>query len=283
MELGQHVLCLLGSCGENGFSWKSAINVVRDKAAKLDLTDAIRCNNTGMGVVPYGRGYSHHTDGCWMVLPVGEELKDYENIYQTEFYTGEGYRSKTADGPTDFALFLRKNVHLFTEKNKEWGICVLAHLQQDVSSDTLWQHDLCQIDTDNDQVTYVESGRVVSGKQFRKDMNRTNVYMYRMFVHFISERFGFEVNIREFIDAMNQSFDKFYTAKMAESTKQYLREPWLDEKAWFATDEEMEELAEEILAMGLFSDRDHLDDCSRWLFESGVTCLNPVVNLVMRK
>lgn len=281
MELFGHCITLLATGGRHELTFEEAIEMVEDVSAKLDETDAIRYyNKDAKDCVKFGRGYSHFTDGCWMRLPIGKELKTYTNISQTQYHTGEGYLNKFADKPTDFGLFISKNPHLFTEENKEWGICILSHLHQDVNSDTVWQHDLCACDTENNEVIYMATGKVVTGQEFRADMALTNIYMHRMFVLYTEEIFGHPINGQEFLNAVFASLDNFYNKPMAENTKKYFK---MDPRVWTATEQQMTELANEIISTGLFNTRNGLDNTTRNLFDSALASLNPIVNHVIRK
>ena len=280
MELFGHDIVLLATGGRHELTYAESLELVEKVAAPLDETDALRFYNTSEDCVRFGRGYSHFTDGCWMRLPIGKELKNYSSISQTEYHTGKGYVNKFADKPTDFALFISKNLHLFTEENKEWGMCILSHLHQDVNSDTVWQHDLCVCDTNHNKVTYVASGKEVTGKEFREDMVLTNVYMHRMFVLYTEEIFGHPINGKEFLDAVFASLDKFYSEPMATNTKRYFQ---MDSRVWNASEGQMKELADEIIYTGLFKNRQHLDDTTKSLFEAAVASLNPIVNHKIRK
>ena len=214
MEVFGHMTTLYGALRRNGVSHEGALNMIREHGIKFMLTDNIRAAVTGEGVARFGRGYSHFTDGCSMVLPFGDALKSYTNIHQTMFEHREGYVNKFADQPTDFAKFIRMNPEMFTPENQIWGIATLAHLAQDVNSDDLWQRNICSCDTDNDIVVYNYTGRVVDGDQFRKDMATANIYMHNMFVGYIHNVLDArELEEQEFLNAVFESADRWYIKK----------------------------------------------------------------------
>ena len=182
MEGFGHVITFYAALRRAGISQIEAENHIKEHSAKICLTDAIRCTITGENVVKFGRGYSHFTDGCSMVIPCGEKLKTYSNIHQTKFTTGENYRSKFSDKTTDFGLFIKTNPDLFSPENDDWGIAILSHLQQDVNTDYLWLYNLCSCNVEENKVLYKNSGKIVTGETFRKDMAQVNIYIHRLFV-----------------------------------------------------------------------------------------------------
>ena len=203
MELFGHQTPLFARLLEEGLSKKEALEFIKEHGVKMMLVDNLRPAVNGDDVAPKGRGYSHFTDRCSMVLPFGEALKDYTDIHQTTFEHGEGYRNKFADEPTDFAKFIRMNPDMFTPENQDWGIFTLAHLEQDVNSDGVWQRMVCACDTENDRVDYVFTGKVVDGATFRKDMIRANIYMHTMFVGYIRNVLKCDIQEQEFLEAVS--------------------------------------------------------------------------------
>lgn len=278
MEIFGHVVTMRAAFRRAHVSAMLSDVLVREHAAKLCLTDAIRWTVRGDDVVKFGRGYSHFTDGCYMVLPYGERLKNFTDIHQTEFYTQEGYTSKFADEPTDFAKFIRINSAMFSVSNEAWGICALAHLQQDVSSDSTWQHNLCRCDTNKNEVVYVKTGKVVDGKTFREDMALANVYMHNYFVEASMAEFGDVIN-DERIDEARQSFRKFYVQGMAENTCRYLE---MDPRVYGMDYAERSALVGELIERGLITCEDEILDESMALYEAAIACCNPLINLFVR-
>lgn len=274
MEVFAHVLTEYTALRQNGLTHEEALECIRKHGVKMMLTDNIRCCVVGDGVAKFGRGYSHFTDGCGMVLPFGDELKGFTDIHQTEFVHAEGYVNKFADKPTDFAKFIRMNPNMFTPENELWGISVLAHLQQDVNSDDVWQRKVCTCDTDKDEVVYNFTGTKVNGKQFRDDMARANIYMHHMFVGYVRNILGVEMSEEEFLGAIFDSIDRWYNPKMAENTKKYFK---LDPRI-FGEDSGVKELAKEVVDSGMFLTRKQLDFTSITLFTDCIASLNPVVN-----
>ena len=279
MEIFGHCIAAYGAYIKSGVSHEKALEMIEEHSAKLCLTDAIRCYVTGDNVAKFGRGYSHFTDGCGMTLPFGEALKEFSSIEQTAYVHGEGYVSKFADEPTDFAMFYRMNPEMFAPGNEEWGVFVLSHLCQDVNSDTVWQHNICICDTKNDSVRYPYTGKVVDGAQFRKDMGLANIYMHRMFVEYVWNILEQEVHEEEFLSRVRASFDRWYNEKMSTNTKKYID---MDKRVFGATPEEMKELAKQIVATGMFLNRKHLDYTSITLFQDAMASLNPVINHMVR-
>ena len=278
MEIFGHVVTMRAAFRRAHVSETISDVLVREHAAKLCLTDAIRWTVRGDDVVKFGRGYSHYTDGCYMVLPFGEKLKTFTDIHQTEFYTNEFYRNKFADEPTDFAKFIRINAPMFSVTNEAWGLCALVHLQQDVASDSVWQHNLCRCDTANDQVVYVKTGKVVDGKTFREDMALANVYMHNYFV---------EAALGEFEDVINdatleearQSFAKYYYQGMADNTGRYLE---MDPRVFGMSYDQRQELVAELIEKGLVNSEEELLTETITLYETAIACCNPIVNLFVR-
>lgn len=279
MEIFGHCATFYGALRKSGVSHEKALEMLEAHSAKLCLVDAIRCYVIGDNVVKFGRGYSHFTDGCGMTLPFGEALKEFSSIEQAAYVHGEGYVSKFADEPTDFAMFYRMNPELFASGNEEWGIFVMSHLCQDVNSDTVWQHDICICDTKNNSVRYRYTGKVVDGAQFRKDMFLANIYMHRMFVEYIGRILDQELDEEEFLSRIRASFDRCYNEKMSENTKKYIV---MDPRVFGATSEEMRELAKQIVATGMFKSRGHLDCTCVMLFQNAMVSLNPVINHMVR-
>lgn len=279
MEIFGHCMAFYGALIRNRVEHERALELVEEHSAKLCLTDAIRCYVLGEDVVKFGRGYSHFTDGSGMTLPFGEALKEFSDIHETEFVTGEGYVSKFADEPTDFALFIRMNPALFEKENEDWGTAVLSHLQQDVNSDTLWQHDVCICDTANNVVLYPYTGKQVDGTQFRKDMALANIYMHRMFVEYVWNMLEQEITEDEFLTRVRASFDKWYNERMSMNTKKYID---MDKRVFGATEEEMKALAKEVVSTGMFRNRKHLDYKCIQLFQDAMTSLNAMINHIVR-
>ena len=275
MEVFGHQISFYGALIKNGLSHEEALSMIREHGAKLMLVDNLRAVVTGEGVAKFGRGYSHFTDDCGMVLPFGDALKNYTSIQQTTFVHEEGYVNKFADKPTDFAKFIRMNPAMFLPENQDWGICTLAHLQQDVGSDDVWQRKVCVCDTDNDYVRYNYTGFETNGGQFRKDMAKANIYMHVMFVGYVRNVLQQKIQQEEFLEAIFESVDRWYTPEMAAATKKYFD---LDPRIFTLEHEELKELAAEICATKMFKTRKQLDMASISLFEESMVSLNPVVN-----
>ena len=278
MELFGHQTTLFARLLKEGLSKEEALEFIKEHGVKMMLVDNLRPAVIGDDVAPKGRGYSHFTDGCGMVLPFGEALKGYTNIHQTTFEHGEGYRNKFADKPTDFAKFIRMNPEMFTPENQEWGIFTLAHLEQDVNSDDVWQRLVCACDTENDRVDYILTGKVVDGATFRKDMFRANIYMHTMFVGYIRNVLECDIQEQEFLEAVFASIDEWYNPVMAEPTKGYLK---MDPRVFGAEHEDLGDLAKEIIASGMFRTRKQLDVITIELFENAMVSLNAVMNLMV--
>lgn len=279
MEIFGHVISMYAALRRQKVTPEEAKALLEEHAAKLCLTDAIRFTVRGDDVVQFGRGYSHFTDGCYMILPFGKELKSFTNIEQTAYGTGEGYRSKFADKPTDFALFLRMNPSMFEPANEDWGVMVLSHLQQDVNSDTVWQHWLCTCDTDNDRVVYNRTGKVVDGKTFREDMAFCNIYMHWMFVEYVRQMIGDDITAEDILLPVRKSFENWYTPEMAANTCRYID---MDERVFGASEEEMKAFAQEIIAKGLVKSEKQLQLGTINLFEQSISSLNIVINHLVR-
>lgn len=278
MDVFGHDSTLFVTLMENGMSKEEALRFIAEHGAKMTLVDNLRPTVIGEGVVPKGRGYSHFTDGCSMVLPFGTELKNYNDIHQTTFVHGEGYVNKFADQPTDFGMFIRMNPQMFTPENQDWGFFTLAHLEHDVHSDGVWQRELCKCDTVNDVVVYRRTGKVVDGKTFRTDMARANIFMHAMFVDYIRTQLRCDLTEQEFLDAIFASFDKWYTPEMASVSKSFFN---LDHRIFAATSDEIDELVEEIIASGVFRNRNQLEGVTLRLFMSAKASLSTVMNLMV--
>lgn len=226
METFGHVTSFYYAMRKAGLSKEESSNLVLKHSAKLCLTDSIRYTVKPIDdkdtVVKFGRGYSHCTDGCYMVLPFGDTLKQFTNIHQTRFYTSNGYYNKFADEPTDFATFIQINSQMFEKENEEWGLCALAHLQQDVGSDTTWQHNLCICDTTNDKVVYVNTNKTVNGKKFRQDMSLANILFHQYIITRIYSEFGDNITQDWLNKYPCQSFLNNYEESMAKNTCGYL-------------------------------------------------------------
>lgn len=278
MEIFGHVVTMRAAFRRAHVSPMLCDVLVREHAAKLCLTDAIRWTVRGDDVVKFGRGYSHFTDGCYMVLPYGEKLATFSDIHQTEFYTDEFYKNKFADEPTDFAKFICINSAMFSTSNEAWGISALVHLQQDVSSDSLWQHNLCRCDTAKNEVVYVKTGKIVDGKTFRDDMALANVYMHNYFVEAALAELGDVIN-EATLEEAKQSFRRFYYQPMAENTCKYLD---MDPRVFGMSLEERNALVGELIERGLVTSEQELLDESMCLYEAAVACCNPLINLFVR-
>ena len=278
MEVFGHQAAFLGALLKSGVSYIEALKLIREHGVKMMLVDNLRPTVIGEGVAPKGRGYSHFTDGCAMVLPFGEALKDFTDIHQTVFEHGEGYCNKFADKPTDFAKFIRMNPEMFTPENETWGVCALAHLQQDVNSDDVWQRLVCNCNTELNRVFYNYTGAVVDGDKFRKDMARANIYMHAMFVEYIRNMLNCDVQQNDLLNAVFISIDRWYNPTMAEPTKSYFK---LDDRVFGAKHGDLSELAKEIVESKMFRTRKHLDYMSIKLFQDAMASLNPVMNLLV--
>ena len=279
MEIFGHVISMYAALRRQKVTPMEARELLEEHAAKLCLTDAIRFTVRGEDVVQFGRGYSHFTDGCYMILPFGKELKSFTNIEQTAYGTGEGYRNKFADKPTDFALFVRMNPGMFEPENEDWGVMVLSHLHQDVNSDSVWQKQLCVCDTDNDKVVYPCTGRVVDGKKFREDMALCNIYMHWMFVEYVHQIIGDDLTDDDLLSPVRRSFEKWYTPEMAANTCRYIN---MDKRVFEPGEGEIEALAEEIIATGLVKSEEQLQAGAIKLFEDSIVSLNMVINHLVR-
>lgn len=278
MEIFGHVITFYSALKQE-FSHERAVELVEEHAAKLCLTDAIRftikdCDD----VVKYGRGYSHFTDGCYMKLPFGDELKAFTNISQTSYHTGEGYVSKFADEPTDFAKFISLNPDMFKEPNESWGVFVLSHLCQDVDTDDFWQRELCSTYTKDNFVHYNITNKVVDGQKFRKDMALANIYIHNIFVTILNSLYDVNVfEIKEVIEAAKTSFRRWYETAMAENTCKYLD---MDIRVFATTSEELGELVQEIIDTGLFETEEQMLDMSISLLDRAIISLNSVMNWI---
>ena len=279
MEIFGHCATFFARIIREGIALENALKLLEEHSAKLCLTDAIRYTIRGDNVVQFGRGYSHFTDGCGMTLPFGENLKNFTNIHETTFITGVGYISKFADKPTDFARFIRMNPALFEKGNDDWGSAILSHLQQDVTSDTLYQHDISICNTADNKVTYPYTKKEVDGEQFRKAMYLTNTYIHHFFVEYIKSLTCDEFSEEKFLTSIKASFDRWYSKGMAENTKKYLN---MDHRVFSATDEELKKLAEEVCSTGMFSSIEHLNSTCQSLFEDAMVNLNPMINHIIR-
>lgn len=250
---------------------------------KKCVTDAIRYavrpEETCPDVVKFGRGYSHFTDGCGMKLPIGEELRNFSNISQTQYIHKSGYVSKFADEPTDFGLFYCLNSHLFEHENLIWGLAILSHLQEDVASDITWQHNLCRCDTKAGTVTYTASGRMVDGKQFREDMGLADIWMHRYM------RLKFEVEYGDKIsqDWINQyvcgSYYLGYPEGMAKNSCNYLN---MDERVFEDSSENADEIIRILIERGLIKNEEQLLKESEELFLSAIGSCATLVNHLIR-
>ena len=275
MEIFGHVFTFYSALRRE-FSHERAVELVEEHAAKLCLTDAIRftvkeCDN----IVKFGRGYSHFTDGCYMKLPFGDELKNFTNISQTSYHTGEGYTNKFADDSTDFAKFIRLNSDMFKEENESWGVFALAHLCQDVDTDDFWQREVCTTYTKDNFVYYNMTKTVVDGQKFRIDMALANIYIHNAF---INRLFYVKISdVEEVIDAAKTSFRRWYEPEMAENTCKYLD---MDIRVFATTFEELSELVEQIMGTSLFKSEDEMREFSNKMFDRAVTSLNSVMNWI---
>jgi hypothetical protein len=153
-----------------------------------------------------------------------------------------------------------------------------VHLQQDVASDSLWQHNLCRCDTQNDEVVYVKTGRVVNGKTFREDMALANVYIHNYFVEAALGEFGDVIN-EATLEEAKQSFAKHYYQGMADNTSKYLD---MDPRVFGMDHLQRQELVAELIARGLVNDEEELITEAVVLYEAAIACCNPIVNLFVR-
>lgn len=278
MEIFGHVITFYSAL-KREFTHERAVKLVEEYAAKLCLTDAIRfavkdCDD----IVKFGRGYSHFTDGCHMVLPFGEALKDFTNISQTSYHTGEGYVSKFADKPTDFAKFISLNPDMFMKPNESWGVFALSHLCQDVDTDDLWQRELCTVYTKDNFVHYNITNKVVDGQKFRKDMALANIYIHNIFVTILNSMYDLNVSeIKEVVEAAKTSFRRWYEPTMADNTCKYLD---MDSRVFATTSEEVSGLIKEIIDTGLFETEEQMLDMSVSLLDRAIISLNSVMNWV---
>ena len=277
MEVLGHVLTFYAALRQAGISKEQAESFVVEHAAKVCLTDSIRCTVTGDNVVKYGRGYSHFSDGCYMVLPCGKALKTYTNIHQTTFDSDKNYKSKFSDTPTDFCLFIKTNPHLFTPENSDWGLSVLSHLQQDVNTDYLWLHNLCKCNVKNNQVLYINSDIVVTGETFRKDMALVNIYIHRVFIELIFDMFG-DYILDDFLELPKNSFRKWYNPAMAENTCKCIT---TDPRVFKTPSRKLyNEL--NITKTGLFENCGQLEEYAYELFNNSMVCFNAFLNKIAR-
>lgn len=261
---------------------ESAEHLVKLQVAKLSLTDTIRYlvrkTASHPEIVNFGRGYSHFTDGCGMRLPIGETLKTLECIDRTDMVADEDYVSKFADKPTDFKLFFELNLHLFGD-NITWGLAVLAHLNQDVGSDAMWQHNLCRCITAKNEVVYVLSGRTVTGKEFREDMALANIWCHRFFNKLIKERFGDEITQSWIDENVCQAYYQAYSEGMAKNSCKYLA---MDEGVFSESDEIANGVIKTLIQHGLIRSESNLELEAKKLFYGAVAACNSLVNHLAR-
>ncbi len=278
MEIFGHVITFYSAL-KRELPHEIAVKLVEEHAAKLCLTDAIRfaikdCDD----VVKFGRGYSHFTDGCYMKLPFGEELKKFTNISQTSYHTGEGYISKFADEFTDFAKFISLNPDMFKKPNESWGSFVLSHLYQDAETDIFWQREVCSVCAKEDFVQYNITNKVVDGQKFRKDMALANIYIHNFFVRMLYfNLYTDEDEVFEVIEAAKTSFRRWYEPKMAENTCKYLD---MDNRVFVINSDLLGDLVQEIIDSGMFETEEQISELSTDLFLKELTCLNSAMNWV---
>lgn len=281
MELYGHAITFYYALRE--FVPKSrAEELVKQHTAKLCLTDAfrnlVRPTAEDPDIVKFGRGYSHFTDGCGMRLPIGEELKNITNITETQYVTGKGYRNKFADQPTDFRLFHEMNPHLF-EGDFIWGLAVQSHLEQDVGSDKMWQHNLCLCDTEKDEVQYVLTETKVTGKMFRDDMVLANIWCHRFFREMVKEKYGDEITQEWLNEFVIPSFYMAYPIGMAANTAGYLN---MDARVFDDSDESSAEIVNTLISHGLIVSELDLEHETQKLFFGAVANCNALVNHLVR-
>lgn len=266
-------------------SHERASEIVKAIIPKLVLPDTVRYlvrpteEADGKDIVKFGRGYSHFTDGCAMRLPIGDELKSCSGITETMYLHRNGYRNKFADEPTNFDMFFRCNTHMFTIENLIWGLAVLSHLQQDVATDTTWQNNLCQCDTGKNEVLYVHTGRVVTGKEFREDMAIANVWFHRYFRQMIMSEFGDNLTQEWLEQNVCEAFYEAYSEGMATNSCKYLK---MDPRVFDDSEEVAEELIATLKERGLISCEADLKRESDMLIGSAVGSCATLVNHVIR-
>ena len=195
-------------------------------------------------------------------------MKNFKNISQTQYHTGEGYVSKFTDEPTDFAKFISFNPDMFAKPNESWGVFVLSHLCQDVDADDFWQRELCITYTKDNLVYYPFTKKTVDGQKFRKDMALANIYIHNTFVNILYSLYDISVfEIIEVIDAAKKSFRRWYEPAMAENTCKYLD---MDIRVFVSTEvEEMSLylLVKEIIGTGLFETEEQMLELSENLLD----------------
>lgn len=282
MELCGHVLGILKALRPY-CSFEVASKLIKFIIPKMVEPDTIRClalpTEQHPEIVKYGRGYSHCTDGCAMSLPIGDELKNFRGITTTKYLHKDGYVNKCADEPTNFELFFSYNQRLFAGDELIWGLAILAHLQQDVASDTTWQNNLCECEPQNKRVTYKHSGRVVTDKQFRDDMKLANVWFHRYFRLKIREEFGDEITQEWLNEFVCQAFYEDYSESMAENSCSYMN---MDPRVFDDSEETANALIEEFVEKGLISCEADLKKEADMLIGSAVGACAVLVNHLVR-
>ncbi|MCL2085389.1 hypothetical protein FWH09_00400 [Candidatus Saccharibacteria bacterium] len=275
MDLFAHVTTTYQAFREANVSHTDSICLLREHAAKLCLTDTIRCKlvpTPESNLVKCGRIYSHFTNGGYMRFPI-ECLKDGDFTPEGICGGGEKYTPSIADGPTNFGSFIENNYEMFKSDDKTWGLCTQVHLYQDVATDKVFQRMTAnfgevesgsvlihgRFEATNKKVTYKLSGKETDGATFRNNIANANTLFHNFLVKQLATKHNVsKEEIEEVIQATHDSFDRYYDSQMAETSKGYLKPNPL----WFTdeTDPELERITAELIETGFCTTKEQLTE-----------------------
>lgn len=295
MDLFGHVATTSYALLNAGMGYKALKDFLRNNAAKLCLTDTIRCKlvSSEEGFVKFGRIYSHFTNGAGIYFPINEELKEGCFSPDDLCLNSEAYVPSIADGPTDFTRFIETNPHIFTKANQLWGLCILTHLNQDVASDKVYQHltaDFGEAEFGNvlihgafeakdKRVTYKLTRKEVSGTTFRQNIARGCILFHHYMVQQLINNFA--IAPYNLIHETCTSFDEAYDTKMAESAKGYIRPNPL----WFSDIDEsgnsIVQIENEMIESGFCETSEQLNALWEMLLAEAIVACNPLLNEVV--
>jgi len=240
MQSYEHVWALLANIANRGQNKEQSLNVLKQYASYINLTDSIRSelNPTPDGALKAYRPLSHYSDGAWMELPFGDKLKNFKGLEDVNYYIPDNAERKAADGPTDILSFFEHNQEFLKDRGSAF---TLAHLLQDCVTDRIIQKDIAttyystgEKQNDEDIVNLYgydtkgglcklnQTGKIVSMNDFRNVVtlfcSLTSANLWRH----IKASYP-DLTIDEVSESIKEAYERDYNENMAKTASQYTK------------------------------------------------------------
>ena len=283
MQAYEHVWTVLANLAKRGMSKEEALNVIRENSAYSTLTDSIRSelNPTPDGSLKAYRPLSHYTDGAWMELPCGEDLKNFGELENVNYYLPENAERKAADGPTDLVSFIEHNKTFLKDNH---SVFTVAHLKQDMIADRVLQAEVATayytsgtgqedtvitklygLDTKGGLCKFNKTGKIGSMTDFRNMVTLFSTLTSIQLWSSIQQSYP-DMTTAEVADIVRESYDRHYSESMSTTASKFISPNPLIEKLMSVNKleesvqiagieiESIDDIKDSLVEIGAFSD-----------------------------